>query len=180
MYTKKWLSKGRYLQTKTKSYNFYGEIQQLFTINQLYSSLQLIDMYLLFHLEHLLRVAILMTCQWKYTKAGNSYPCLKVGHAASSVHQLENELLYCNERQYTNEKLSFLLCKSVIQHNNHRLPTVIVQGTCSQLDTQPYNIITGICLQLCQKGIWVLFQRNIIIRLFNNRSVSKLQTPFTT
>ena len=48
-----------------------------------------------------------MTHQWKYTKAGNSCPYLKVSHAASSVHQLENELLYCNERQYTNEKLSF-------------------------------------------------------------------------
>ena len=71
-----------------------------------------------------------MTRQWKYTKAGNSYPCLKVGHAASSVYQLENELLYCNERQYTNEKLSFLLFNSVIQRNDHRLTTVIVKGTC--------------------------------------------------
>ena len=36
-----------------------------------------------------------MTPKWKYTKAGNACFYLKVGHAASSVHQLENELLYC-------------------------------------------------------------------------------------
>ena len=131
MYTKKWLSKGRYLQTKTKSYNFGVRYNSYSWYNELYFSLLLINMCLFFDLEHLLRVAIWMTRKWKYTKAGNSCPYLKVGHAASPVYQLENELLYCNERQYTHEELSFLLFNSVIQRTDHRLTTVIVQGTCS-------------------------------------------------
>ena len=106
-------------------------------------------MYLLFHLEHLLRVAISMTRQWNYTKAGNSYPCLKVGHAASSVYQLENELLYCNEWQYTNEKRSFLLFNSVIQHNNHRWTTVIVQGTCADSSIHRHIILLPVYAYGC-------------------------------